>query len=345
MKIVEFIENIRKYSLISFLVPLVVLNMCLFIYKTLGDINTYANLKWDEKEIEYKVEDFLSAINNLSFVNCPTYNYNLSFITNDNKIVQTYNVGDLNIKSVIIRSTKRINNQCVKNNKFLYFVLSNFSAIEKILITAKSKNKIGFAYVRNPYLYGEVSISRTARDFPSIFIFKPLIVLSALFLFIYWKNNFNLFKELHNRKILDNYSKVFFYFGILACIFLALHAIFLGIDSDSELFKLFRRVIIVSFIVFELVAQVSLTKNLFKFKKNLANYINPTVVYLKVFFVILVLIVTIVVFYLLIFGDLSGSTKHVLEWNYFSALLFYYLLSRILWRKTKKTQVHTPEGV
>ena len=109
----------------------------------------------------------------------------------DNKIVQTYNVGDLNIKSVIIRSTKRINNQCVKNNKFLYFVLSNFSAIEKILITAKSKNKIGFAYVRNPYLYGEVSISRTARDFPSIFIFKPLIVLSALFCqqknqYIFW---------------------------------------------------------------------------------------------------------------------------------------------------------------
>tara|TARA_B100000029_G_scaffold111624_1_gene103676 strand:+ start:3572 stop:4600 length:1029 start_codon:yes stop_codon:yes gene_type:complete len=342
MKTDKFIGNIRKYSLISFVIPLVVLNMCLLIYKALGDLNTYGNLKWDEKEIEYAVEDFLSANKDVSFINCPSYQYNLSYITSDNKILQTFNVGDLNIKSILIKSSKSINHQCVKNNKFLYFLLSNFPSIERISIIAK--NKSSFAKVRNPYLYGEVSISRTARNFPTIFIFKPFIVLSAIFLFIYWKNNFNLFNELHNKKIINKFSKTFFYFGFLACVFLALHAIFLAVDLDSKIFKLFRRIIIVSFIVFELVAQILLAKNLFNFRDNLINYINPIIVYLKVFFVITVLLVTIVALYLLSFHDLNVSTKHILEWNYFSALLFYYLLSRLLWKKTK-TQVHTPEGV
>tara|TARA_Y100000590_G_scaffold468522_1_gene651559 strand:- start:1262 stop:2332 length:1071 start_codon:yes stop_codon:yes gene_type:complete len=355
MKIDKFIENIRKYSLISFLIPLIVLNLCLLIYKTLGDIHLYPNLKWDEKEIEYPFEKFISSSSkeNLSFTNCPAYHSEINYITKDNKIIQYDDVeskkkylddGALNIKSALIKSTKRINNKCVKNHKFLYFLLSNLSPVEKVLIIAKNKNKVGYPEIENPYFYGEVSISRTARDFPNNFIFKPFIVLSAIFLFIYWKNNFNLFNELYNKKVIEKYSIIFFYFGFLACVFLTLHAIFLGVDLDSKIFKLFRRIVIVLFIIFELVAQILLAKNLLKFKDNLINYINPVIVYLKVFFVIAVLIITIVVFYLLTFNDLSGSTKHILEWNYFSALLFYYLLSRLLWKKKIKTQVHTPEG-
>ena len=71
---------------------------------------------------------------------------------------------------------------------------------------AKNKNKVGYPEIENPYFYGEVSISRTARDFPNNFIFKPFIVLSAIFLFIYWKNNFNLFNELYNKKVIEKYS-------------------------------------------------------------------------------------------------------------------------------------------
>ena len=35
--------------------------------------------------------------------------------------------------------------------------------------------------IKNPYFYGEVSISRTARYFPATMIFKPFIILSAFF--------------------------------------------------------------------------------------------------------------------------------------------------------------------
>ena len=41
---------------------------------------------------------------------------------------------------------------------------------------------------------------------------------------------------------------------------------------------------------------------------------------------------TLIIFALLAWGDLNTNMKHVFEWNYFSALLVYYFLSRILWR-------------
>jgi len=43
------------------------------------------------------------------------------------------------------------------------------------------------------------------------------------------------FLNLENKNILSKFSKKFFYFGIFSCIFLALHATFLGLDFDSKL--------------------------------------------------------------------------------------------------------------
>ena len=74
------------------------------------------------------------------------------------------------------------------------------------------------------------------------------------------------------KNILFKSSKTFFYFGICSCIFLILHAIFLGLDIESILFKKMRRVIIILFIFFELLSQVYLTRNLFKFKKEIKSH-------------------------------------------------------------------------
>ena len=197
------------------------------------------------------------------------------------------------------------------------------------------KNITGYAKVNNPYLYGEVSISRTARYFPATFIFKPLIILSAFFLFLYWKNNLNLYRELKNKNILGNFTEKFFYFGLFSCIFLIFHALFLGLDIESKLFSKIRRIIIVLFIIFEVIAQILLTKNLFSFKNELKEYINPLILKIKVIFVVIVFITTCIAFSILAFGDPSTGFKHTLEWNYFAFLLLYYLLSRLLWMSPK----------
>ena len=163
-------------------------------------------------------------------------------------------------------------------------------------------------------------------------------------MFFYWKNNLNLFNELENKNILAKFSKKFFYFGILSCIFLALHTIFLGLDIDSKLFSKMRRLIIILFIIFEILAQIYLTKNLFKFRVELKKYIHPLILKIKIIFVVIVFLTTCIAFTILAFDDPSTVFKHTLEWNYFAFLLLFYLLSWLLWKRGK-TQVHTPEGV
>ena len=160
----------------------------------------------------------------------------------------------------------------------------------------------------------------------------------------------NFFLILGRAKLIIDYQitlyfeKKFYYLGLLSVIFLILHVSFLGLSFDSKIFANIRKLIIILFIIFELLAQISLTRNLFRFKKEIKNYINPLILKIKIIFVTLVALVTCVVFYLLVWGDLDTTTKHILEWNYFSALLIYYLLSRLLWI-TRQTPVHTPESV
>ena len=136
---------------------------------------------------------------------------------------------------------------------------------------------------------------------------------------------------LKNINILNKFSKKFFYLGVFSCAFLTLHAIFLGLDFDSIIFSKIRRSIIALFILFEVSAQIFLTRNLYKFKEELKEYIRPLILKTKIIFVSTILVITSVAFIILTFYDPSTEFKHILEWNYFASLLFYYMLSRLLW--------------
>ena len=349
MKSVKFVKKIRNYAVASFLIPLIAINSCLLIYKYLGNVNdfsVYPNFNWNKDKQTYTWNEFEPVSNNFksyTYTNCSKYKFLIAWTTIDNQTVletsEIHNKLIINlaasnkVKFMTIKHEKTLNHNCVKNNQFLYSLLKKFSWLETITIHAIQKNHIGFAKIKNPYFYGEVSISRTARYFPAILIFKPLIILSAFLLFLYWKNNLNLFSELKNKNILVKFSKKFFYLGIFSCIFLILHATFLGLDFDSKLFSKTRRLIIILFIFFEIFAQILLTKNLFEFKEELKKYINPLILKIKIIFVTTVFFATCIAFTILTFSDPSSAFKHTLEWNYFTFLLLYYLLSRLLWKK------------
>ena len=345
----ELIKKIKIYAVASFLIPLIAVNSCLIIYKFLGDlqenIRTYPNINWNIEKIEHTLtEHDLITANQATFTytNCPKYKFRTYYITTDNQaVVDIVENADLidnllaknnKIKSVILKRQKDVNDTCIKNHPFLYSVLKKFNPLESIVLRAMRNHHGGFSQIKNPYFYGEVSISRTARHFPAILVFKTLIILSSFLLFLYWKNNLNLFSEFKKNNILDKFSKNFFYMGVLSCTFLMLHATFLGLDFDSKLFSKIRRIIIILFIFFELAAQISLTRNLFKFQEKLQEYIKPLILKIKIIFLIIVFSITCIAFMILTFGDPSTAFKHILEWNYFSLLLFYYLLSRLLWK-------------
>jgi len=318
MKSNGIINKIKIYSVVSFLLPLLAINSCLLVYKFLGNIDVYRNINWGEKKIEIaqKTNNFA----NFTYLNCPKYKYDEYVVTVDNKPVIIYEQGEI------------INYRCIKNHKYLNLILSNFSFLEKILLKALKNNPSGFSSIKNPYFYGEISISRTARYFPATFIFKPFIILSAFFLFFYWRNNLNLFNELKNNNASNRFSKSFFYLGVLSCIFLTMHASLLGLDFDSKLFSKIRRLIIILFILFELSAQILLTRNLYKFRSELKKNIRYFIIYVKVTFVIIVFSGSLILFAFLVWGNISSEVKHIFEWNYFSILCFYYLLSRLLWK-------------
>ncbi len=344
MNLNQFIKRIRIFAILSFVIPLITINLCLAIYMFIGSHAIYPDFNWNEKKIEksYKEDQFIRVNQKWTLTNCPKYQFERIYHTTDNKIIREADVipgeieslaSDSKIKSVVLIRNNIINERCVKNSWFAYQLLKNFSVLEKLTLIAMENNASGFGIIKNPYLHGEVSISRTARYFPATLIFKPLIIFGAIFLFFYWRNSFNLFKELESKNILVKSPKKFYYLGVFSCIFLILHALFLGLDFGSELFQKLRRVIIILFILFEILAQAFLTRILFKSKEELKSYINPLFLKIKIAFVSMIFFITFISLALLIWGNLDGSHKHILEWNYFSALLIYYLLTFFFWRR------------
>jgi len=188
---------------------------------------------------------------------------------------------------------------------------------------------IGRSAFTIPYLDGSLSISRASRTYPQYLIFKPAMIITAILLYYYWINN-NL---LINRYRSTNISYKFKTFGILSAIFLVIHSIFLGIKFDIQLYKFFRRVILLLFIIFEIIAQGILVYHLIKLKFQLLNLINNKILILKIILVTILATVAVLSLPLLVS---KGNThfKHALEWNYFVGVIIFYLFSRFFWKRT-----------
>ena len=188
---------------------------------------------------------------------------------------------------------------------------------------------IGRSAFTIPYLDGSLSISRASRTYPQYLIFKPTMIITAILLYYYWLNNNSLINNYRSTNI--NYK--FKTFGILSAIFLAIHSIFLGIKFDIQLYKLFRRVILLLFIIFEIIAQGILVYHLLKLKSKIHNFINNKVLILKI--ILVTILITVAIFSLPLLVS-KGNThfKHALEWNYFVGVILFYLFSRFFWRRT-----------
>ena len=187
-----------------------------------------------------------------------------------------------------------------------------------------------------PYFDGGASISRTARPYPSWLVFKPAMFLTSYLLIRYWLFNKDIIKyfEVDHK----NLKKIVF-FGIASAVALTVHSIFLGIKFDNDLYKLFRRVIMLSFIVFEIVAQAYLVATFWSFKEKLKDHINPIVLNLKIILVSILIIVAVISIPIVslpgddFFGIQLKFLKHALEWDYFIGVITFYLLTFFMWKK------------
>ena len=188
-----------------------------------------------------------------------------------------------------------------------------------------------------PYLDGGASISRTARPFPTWLIFKPAMFLTSYLLIRYWLYNKNIILKFDENN--KNVKKILF-FGIASAVALIIHSIFLGIKFDNDFYKLFRRVIMLLFVTFEIVAQAYLVAILYSIKNKLFSFINIKILKLKLILVVTLVIVAIISIPII---SLPGDEflgfnlkffKHALEWDYFLGVISFYLLTFFMWKKT-----------
>ncbi len=181
-----------------------------------------------------------------------------------------------------------------------------------------------------PYIDGGASISRTARVYPTYLIFKPAMLLTSYLLIKYWLWNRNIINHFNSD---NSHLKKILFFGIGSAILLAIHSIFLGIKFDYSLYKLFRRVVMLFFIVFEIVAQAYLVFTLYKIKNKIENYINFKFLFAKRILVTLLIVVAVVSLPIISFEG-NKAFKHALEWDYFLGVIFFYCLTFFMWKKT-----------
>tara|TARA_Y100000996_G_C22359775_1_gene576377 strand:+ start:28 stop:729 length:702 start_codon:yes stop_codon:yes gene_type:complete len=206
------------------------------------------------------------------------------------------------------------------------FIAVNYQIFDNTFL---SVDQIGRSGPTFPYIDGGVSISRTARTYPTYLIFKPAMIFTSVLLIIYWIKTNKIINLYQGNEKINNLFKTI---GIISAIFLIIHSIFLGIKYDYDLYKFFRRFVLLAFIIFEIFAQALLVYKFFKLKLLIKEHINNYVLILKI---ILVTILIVVAIFSLPIVVTSGNTqfKHALEWNYFFGVILFYLLTFLFWKK------------
>lgn len=185
-----------------------------------------------------------------------------------------------------------------------------------------------------PYIDGGTSISRTARVFPTYLVFKPAMFFTSYLLIKYWFYNKEIINSLEEN---HKYIKYIIFFGVGSAILLVLHSIFLGIKFDYDLYKIFRRVVMLAFILFEIIAQTYLVLTLYSLKKSITNLINPSILKLKLVLVSALIVIAIISIPIV---SMPGNKmfKHALEWDYFFGVILFYVLTYFMWKNPSTRQ-------
>ncbi len=94
-----------------------------------------------------------------------------------------------------------------------------------------------------------------------------------------------------------------------------------------------------SFIVFEIVAQAYLVATFYSFRDKLKNYINFKILKIKILLVSILIVVAAVSIPIIslpgndFFGFNLKFFKHALEWDYFIGVISFYFLTFLMWKK------------
>jgi len=226
--------------------------------------------------------------------------------------------------------TDKKNKFCIKNSSLYKFHKIFPSILNSMIQFKKNDYKPGTNKIINPFIYGETSISNIVKRYPVNFIFKPAMFLTSFIMLFYWIQNNKLLKNLLTRD--DNYW--FLYLGLFSSLCLLFHVFFLGSEITNEIFNKCKKIILLLFIIFEISAQIFLTRKLYLMRDMLNKHIAKPILQLKIIHSIIIFFTSFGILAILIFsGGFSSKTDFIIEWNYFMFLLLFYFLSFFIWKK------------
>jgi len=205
------------------------------------------------------------------------------------------------------------------------FISVNYHLLENTIFIVDQIGRSGFTI---PYVDGSLSISRAARTYPAYLLFKPGMIITSILLIQYWIANNKLVKKINKTEE----NKYFLFFGVGSALFLISHSIFLGINFEIDLYKFLRRVVLLGFIIFEVIAQMLLVINLIKIKGQIGEFINKKILTAKIILVSVLVIVALLSAPILNSSEYTHF-KHALEWNYFLGVVSFYLLTYLFWKR------------
>ena len=238
--------------------------------------------------------------------------------------------------TIVYFETKELTIKCIKNSKF-YDLYKIFPKLFYFIERAKQNKKFsaGTSTSVNPFIYGEVSISNIVKRYPVNYLFKPLLFITSFLMVFYWLTYQKIFWNITKEQKINKFT----IFGVLSGLFLFFHVFFLGSTIDNDVFQKVRKLILILFIIFEILAQFFLTKRLYLNIDKFNEYISKKILNVKIIFVSLIVLGSAIIIGILSFNNLDSKVDYILEWNYFSFLLFFYLLSTLLWNKKDKNSI------
>ena len=283
---------------------------------------------------------FLPNTINNKIIECGEYNTDIILSTSEDKFfgLKEYDRLNLQAKSlnkdssfeIFFKKAAKKNKNCIKNSSlfFLYKILPQpFDYLYKFKNNENYQSATSEAIF--PFIDGKTSISNIVKRFPINYIFKPLIYIGCIFMILFWYSYNQIINQISSKSKINN----FLIFGYLSCFFLFLHVLLLGVEIDNKIFKLTRKIVIVAFILFEVIAQYALLKQIYLLKNKISDLINEVYLNLKILLVGSVIVATFFIVAILLLYDLNKKIDYILEWNYFLILLFYYLFSFLMWKK------------
>ena len=336
------INKLKKLSFFLFIVPVIGIVGSLILQNIITSVNFYSdkvilsNINPTYQEECNELNDYCIENNKqqpFKLSECNTFYIEEVIRGELNQSLKGKREKKINKENFIIdySRTNFMNKFCIKNSsiykyhKIFPLIINSLSALK-----VSPNYKPGVNGVINPFIYGETSISNIVKRFPINYYFKPVMFLTSFIMLFYWIRCNKILNILSS----SNNNYWFMYFGIASSFSLFFHIFFLGTDITNETFSTIRKIILLLFIIFELFAQIFLTRKFYLMQNNLNNFISKLILKLKIIYAFIIIIITCGVISLIVFyGGFSSKFDYILEWNYFIFLLLFYLLSFFMWKK------------